>query len=53
MKDYGIHHRISWGHTRALAKLWVGDAILVQNQTGKHPLCWDNRGTIVKCKGYD
>ena len=27
--------------------------VMVQNQSGNHPLCWDKRGTIVKSEGFD
>ena len=40
-------------HTRALPPLKVGDTVMVQNQTGNHPLRWDKRGTIVKYEGFD
>ena len=31
----------------------VGDTVMLQNQSGNHPLCWDKRGTVMKCKGFD
>ena len=34
-------------HTRALPTMKVGDNVMIQNQSGNHPLCWDKRGTIV------
>jgi hypothetical protein len=40
-------------HTRALAPLKVGDRVMLKNQSGNHPLCWDKRGTVMKCKGFD
>jgi hypothetical protein len=40
-------------HTKALPPLKVGDTVMVQNQVGYHPLCWDRRRTIVKCEGFD
>ena len=39
-------------HSRALAPLKVGDTMMVQNQSGNHPLRWDKRGTTMKCKGF-
>ena len=40
-------------HTRPLPTLRVGDSVMVQNQSGNHPLRWDRRGKVVKCEGYD
>jgi hypothetical protein len=40
-------------HTRALPPLRVGDTVMIQNQSGNHPLRWDKRGTIVKDEGFD
>jgi hypothetical protein len=40
-------------HTRAIPPLMVGDTVMVQNQSGNHPLRWDKRGTIVKSEGFD
>ena len=31
----------------------VGDTVMVQNQSGNHPLRWDKRGTVMKCEGFD
>ena len=56
-KDLGstaINAEKKWSeHTRALPPLKVGDTVMVQNQTGNHPLRWDKRETIVKYKGFD
>jgi hypothetical protein len=39
------HSQKKWsGHTRALAPLKVGDTVMLQNQSGNQPLCWDKRG---------
>ena len=27
--------------------------MMVQNQSGNHPLRWDKRGTVMKCEGFD
>ena len=40
-------------HTKAQAKLSVGDTVLVQNQEGNKPLRWDRTGTITQSKEYD
>ena len=40
-------------HTMALPPLKVGDTVMIQNQSGNHPLRWDKRGTIVKAEGFD
>ena len=40
-------------HMRAIPPLKVGDTVMVQNQSGNHPLRWDKRGTIVKSEGLD
>ena len=39
-------------HTRAIPPLKVGDTMMVQNQSGNHPLRWDKRGNIVKSEGF-
>ena len=47
------HSEKKWSeHTRALAPLKVGDTMMVQNQSGNHPLRWDKRGTAMKCEGF-
>jgi hypothetical protein len=40
-------------HTKALAPLKVVDAVLIQNQTGNHPLRWDKSGKVVQNMGND
>ena len=40
-------------HTMALPPLKVGDTVMIQNQSGNHPLPWGKRGTIVKAEGFD
>ena len=40
-------------HSKALPPLMVGDTVMIQNQSGNHPLRWDKRGTIVKSEGFD
>ena len=40
-------------HMRAIPPLKVGDMVMVQNQSGNHPLRWDKQGTIVKSEGLD
>jgi hypothetical protein len=46
------HSEQKWsGHTRALAPLKVGHTVMLQNQSGNHPLHWDNRGTVMKFEG--
>ena len=40
-------------HTRALLTLNVGDHLMIQNQSGNHPLRWDKRRSIVKAEGFD
>jgi hypothetical protein len=48
------HSEKEWpGHTMALAPLKVGDTVMLQNQSGNHPLRWDKRGTVLKCEGFD
>ena len=48
------HSEKKWSdHTRALAPLKVGDTVMVQNQSGNHPLRWDKRGTVMDCEGFD
>jgi hypothetical protein len=48
------HSEKKWSdHMRALAPLKVGDTLMVQNQSGNHPLRWDKRGTVMKCEGFD
>jgi hypothetical protein len=43
------HSLKKWSETtRALTPLKDGDTVLLQNQSGNHPLCWDKMGTIVK-----
>jgi hypothetical protein len=36
-----------------LPPLKVGDTVMIQNQSGNHPLRWDKRGTIMKAEGFD
>ena len=38
---------------RVLAKLAVGDSVLVQNQVGNHPSRWDITGVVVEVKDHD
>jgi hypothetical protein len=46
------HSEKKWlEHTRAMAPLKVGDTVILQNQSGNHPLPWDKRGTVMKCEG--
>ena len=43
------HSEKKWSeYMRALAPLKLGDTVMVQNQSGNHPICWDKRG-IMKC----
>jgi hypothetical protein len=38
-----INSEKKWSeHTRALAPLKVGDRLMLQNQSGNHPLRWDS-----------
>ena len=40
-------------HTTVLVPLQVGENVLVQNQTGKHPTRWDKRGVVMKAEEHD
>ena len=40
-------------HTKQLPPLCVGDHVLVQNQTGPHPMKWDKTGWIVEIWQFD
>ena len=40
-------------HTKALPKLNVSDVVMVQNQSGPHPLKWDKSGTVVEVLPFD
>ena len=35
-------------HVKSLPKLYVGDTVCVQNQTGSHPTRWDKTGIITE-----
>ena len=35
-------------HTKELTPLEVGQSVMVQNQTGNHPLKWDKSGVVWK-----
>jgi hypothetical protein len=39
-------------HTAGLTPLKVGDAVRIQNQTGRHPTRWDKTGIVVKVLQY-
>ena len=38
---------------RVLAKLAVGDSVLIQNQVGNHPSRWDITGVVVEVRDHD
>ena len=40
-------------HTKPLPPLAVGDTVRIQNQTGNHPLKWDNTGLVVEVRQHD
>ena len=40
-------------HERALAPLWVGDPVQVQNQAGPHKNKWDVSGTVVEVLDFE
>ena len=40
-------------HTKTQSSLDVGDAVLVQNQTGPKSNKWELSGTVVEVNGYD
>ena len=40
-------------HTRKLPALKPGDVVMVQNQTGRHPLKWDKSGMVIEASPYD
>ena len=40
-------------HTKRLPPLKVGDFVLIQNQTGPHPLKWDKTGTVIEVWQFD
>ena len=47
-----IHTRLL-RNVRRLKPLQIGDHVMVQNQSGNHPLRWDRRGVVVSTEGYD
>jgi hypothetical protein len=40
-------------HTRKLPDLKLGDVVMVQNQTGRHPLKWDKSGMVIEASPFD
>ena len=40
-------------HTKKLPALRPGAVVMVQNQTGRHPLKWDKSGTIIETSPFD
>ena len=40
-------------HSRSLVPLYIGDNMLVQNQSGNSPGKWDRSGIVVESKGHD
>ena len=40
-------------HTRKLPGLKPGDVVMVQNQTGRHPLKWDKSGMVIEASPFD
>jgi hypothetical protein len=40
-------------HTRKLPDLKQGDVVMVQNQTGRHPLKWDKSGMVIEASPFD
>ena len=40
-------------HTQRLPPLRVDDFLLIQNQTGRHPLKWDRTGRVIEERQYD
>ena len=40
-------------HTKTLPKLEVSDVVMIQNQSGPHPLKWDKSGMVVEVLPFD
>ena len=40
-------------HTKTLPKLKVFDVVMIQNQSGPHPLKWDRSGMVVEVLPFD
>ena len=40
-------------HTKTLPKLKVSDVVMIQNQSGPHPLKWDRSGMVVEVLPFD
>ena len=40
-------------HTKTLPKLKVSDVVMIQNQSGPHPLKWDKSGMVVEVLPFD
>lgn len=40
-------------HTRSLPALSVGDAVMIQNQTGRSPTKWDKSGVVLENMPYE
>jgi hypothetical protein len=38
---------------KLLKPLKIGDTVIVQNQTGNHPLRWDKTGKVIKVRAFD
>ena len=47
-----IHTRLL-RNVRRLKPLKIGDHVMVQDQTGNHPLRWNRRGVVVSTEGFD
>ena len=45
--------RARWDeHSQGLSPLRCGDAVMIQNQTGRHPTKWDKSGIVVEVLQY-
>ena len=40
-------------HTKKLPDLKPGDVVMVQNQTGRHPMKWDKSGMVIEASPFD
>ena len=40
-------------HTMCLPAVIVGDAVRIQNQTGRHPMKWDKTGNVTEVRQFD
>ena len=52
LRNAKLKERLS-AEVKLLKPLKIGDTVIVQNQTGNHPLRWDKTGQVVKVRAFD